>query len=148
MYQRILIPLENSETDRTILEHIKPLARMCGSRLTLVHVADGWVARNFETLDLQESDEMREDRKYLAAVEAELKADGFDVSSVLAMGEPPKGIIRLAAELKADLIAMATHGHKLIGDIIYGTTADKVRHQVEVPVLLLKAPKPAPPPAG
>jgi nucleotide-binding universal stress UspA family protein len=139
MYRHILIPVENSDADRTILEHIKPLARMCGSRITLVHVADGWVARNFETLDLQESDEMREDRKYLAAVEAELKADGFEVSSVLAMGEPPKEIIRLAAELNADLIAMATHGHKLIADIIHGTTADKVRHAVGIPVLLLKA---------
>jgi nucleotide-binding universal stress UspA family protein len=139
MYHHILIPVENSDADRTILDHIKPLARMCGSHITLVHVADGWVARNFDTLDLQESDEMRNDRKYLAAVEAEFKAEGFDVSSVLAMGEPPKEIIRLAAELKVELIAMSTHGHKLIGDLIHGVTADKVRHAVSVPVLLLKA---------
>jgi len=139
MYQHILIPIENTETDRTILEHIKPLALLCGSRITLLHVADGWVARNFDTLELQESDEMREDRQYLASVEAELKADGFEVTSVLAMGEPPNEIIRLATELKADLIAMATHGHKLIGDIIHGATADKVRHAVGIPVLLLKA---------
>jgi len=139
MYRHILIPVENAETDRTILEHVKPLALMCGSRLTLLHVADGWVARNFETLELQESDEIREDRKYLASLEAELAADGFEVTTVLAMGDPPKEIIRLAAELKADLIAMSTHGHRLIGDIIHGATADKVRHAVSIPVLLLKA---------
>src|SRR5215831_14015041 len=47
MYNHILIPLENSPADATILTHIKPLARMTGAKLLLVHVADGWVARNF-----------------------------------------------------------------------------------------------------
>jgi nucleotide-binding universal stress UspA family protein len=141
MYRHILIPVENSAHDRGILDHIKPLAKLCGARLTLVHVADGWVARNYEALDLQESDEMRRDRDYLASLEAELKAGGFDATSVLAMGDPPGEIIRLAAELKADLIAMSTHGHKFIGDLIHGTTADKVRHTVDIPVLLLKAPR-------
>ena len=52
MYNHILIPLENSPADSTILTHIKPLARMTGAKLLLVHVADGWVARNFNQLQL------------------------------------------------------------------------------------------------
>jgi nucleotide-binding universal stress UspA family protein len=58
MYQHILIPLENSPADETILSHIKPLARLTNARMLLVHVADGWVARNFNQLQLAESEEM------------------------------------------------------------------------------------------
>lgn len=138
MYKTILVPLENRESDRTILRHIRELAQLSKSRLMLVHVADGWAARNFDHLKLQESEEMRADRDYLAAVERELKADGFEVSSVLAMGDPASEIIKLARSAAVELIAMSTHGHKFIGDLLHGTTADKVRHNVDVPVLLLK----------
>lgn len=141
MYSKILIPLENGFADPTILDHVRPLARMTGAKLVLMHVADGWAARNSERLNLAESEEMREDRTYLAQRTAELQAEGFEVQSLLALGEPSDEIIRAARELGVDLIAMATHGHRLIGDLVYGSTADKVRHHVDIPVLLLKASK-------
>jgi universal stress protein A len=138
MYHHILIPLENTPADETILTHIKPLARMTGAKLLLVHVADGWVARNFNQLQLAESEEMKQDRAYLEGRRAELAAGGFTCAAVLALGEPSDEIIKLAQEKDVDLIAMTTHGHRLISDILYGATADKVRHAVDVPVLLLK----------
>ena len=138
MYQHILIPLENSDADETILGHIKPLARMTGAKLLLVHVADGWVARNFNQLKLAESEEMKQDRVYLEERQRELIDDGFICDAVLALGEPSDEIIKLAREKDVDLIAMTTHGHRFISDILYGATVDKVRHAVEVPVLLLK----------
>ena len=138
MYKHILIPLENTAADETILTHIRPLARMAGATLLLVHVADGWVARNFNQLQLAESEEMKEDRAYLEKRVRELTAEGFSCDAVLALGEPSDEIIKLAREKDIDLIAMTTHGHRLISDILYGATADKVRHEVEVPVLLLK----------
>jgi len=122
MYKHILIPLENSPADETILTHIKPLARMTDAKLLLVHVADGWVARNFN----------------LERRRGELAAEGFTCAAVLALGEPSDEIIKLAREKNVDLIAMTTHGHRLVSDILYGATADKVRHAVDVPVLLLK----------
>lgn len=138
MYRHILIPLENSPYDQIILAHVKPLAKMGGAHLLLLHVADGWAARNYDSLSLRESQEMLEDRRYLAEMEAELAREGFPVTAVLAAGEPAKEIIRVAGEQKVDLIAMCTHGHRLLGDIIHGSTADKVRHSVTVPVLMLK----------
>jgi nucleotide-binding universal stress UspA family protein len=138
MYHHILIPLENTPADETILTHIKPLARMTGAKLLLVHVADGWVARNFNQLQLAESEEMKQDRAYLEGRRAELAAEGFTCAAVLALGEPSDEIIKLAREKDVDLVAMTTHGHRLISDILYGATADKVRHAVNVPVLLLK----------
>jgi nucleotide-binding universal stress UspA family protein len=138
MYKHILIPLENSPADETILTHIKPLARMIDAQLLLVHVADGWVARNFNQLQLAESEEMKQDRAYLERRRSELAAEGFTCAAVLALGEPSDEIIKLTREKNVDLIAMTTHGHRLISDILHGATADKVRHAVDVPVLLLK----------
>ena len=138
MYQTILVPVENRETDDTILKHVRSLARLAKSRLMLIHVADGWVARNYERLQLQESEEMKKDREYLENLERELKSEGFEVSSVLAMGDPAEQIIEAAKSAGVDLIAMTTHGHKFLSDFLYGSTADKVRHSVDVPVLLLK----------
>lgn len=139
MYRHILIPLENSLADEAILGHIKPLARMTGAKLLLVHVADGWVARNFDQLQLAESEEMKQDRAYLEKRQHELIGEGFTCEAVLALGEPSDEIIKIAHENDVDLIAMSTHGHRFISDILYGATADKVRHAVDVPVLLLRA---------
>ncbi len=138
MYKTILVPVENRESDQTILRHIRLLARMTGAKLVLLHVADGWVARNFEELQLQESEEMKLDRQYLEQLQKELQAEGYEVSSFLALGDPATQIIRLARAEPIDLIAMTTHGHRLLSDILHGSTADKVRHEVDVPVLLLK----------
>ena len=138
MYKTILVPVENRESDQTILRHIRALARLAGSKLILLHVADGWVARNFEEFKLQESEEMKLDRQYLAEIQTELRGEGFEVSSVLALGDPATEIIKLATAEPVDLIAMTTHGHRGVSDLLYGSTADKVRHSVEVPVLLLK----------
>jgi nucleotide-binding universal stress UspA family protein len=139
MYHKILIPLENSKADKAILEHIRPLAKLHGSSLLLMHVADGWVARNYEQLKLAESEEMRTDRAYLESVTQTLRTEGFDVDHVLAMGEPSDEIVKFVRKHHVDLIAMSTHGHRFISDLLYGSTADKVRHLVDVPVLLLKA---------
>jgi len=139
MYRKILIPLENSVADKAILEHIQPLAKWSGASILLMHVADGWVARNYERLNLAESEEMRIDRAYLDSVAKILRAAGFEVETVLAMGEPSDEIVKFTRKHHVDLIAMSTHGHRFISDLLYGSTADKVRHLVDVPVLLLKA---------
>ena len=139
MYKKILVTLENSRTDEAILAHIEPLARMMSSHLVLVHVADGWVARNLAQLNLAESEEMREDRAYLERVRTRFVDAGLPAEAVLLTGEPADGIVRLARETGADLIAMSTHGHRFLGDLIYGSTASRVRHTVQIPVLLVRA---------
>jgi nucleotide-binding universal stress UspA family protein len=143
MYEKIIVALEHSATDEVILRHIEPLAKQLGSTLLLVHVADGWVARNFQHLNLAESEEIVADRAYLEQVKARLENAGIPAEIELLMGEPADQIVSLAHSCGADLIAMSTHGHRFISDLIYGSTAEKVRHVTEIPVLLLKAPKSA-----
>ena len=112
---------------------------MTGATLLLMHVADGWVARNYNRLNLAESEEMQNDRAYLEQRAAELRGEGFVVDHLLALGEPADEMIKAAATHDVDLIAMSTDGHRFISDLLYGSTADKVRHLVDIPVLLLKA---------
>ena len=139
MYRSILVAVENSSADRTILTHVRDLATLTGAELLLVHVADGWAARNFDQLKLRESEEMKADRAYLDRVASELTAASLKVSTELAMGDPATELIRLAEERKVDLIAMSTHGHRFFNDLLRGTTVNKVRHVVKIPVLLLRA---------
>ncbi len=139
MYRRILVAIENSAADRTIVEHVSELARLTGAELLLVHVADGWAARNFDQLKLRESEEMRDDRAYLERLRGEMEARGITAATHLAMGDPATELIRVVEEQSVDLIAMSTHGHRFISDILHGTTADRVRHLVRIPVLFLRA---------
>ena len=138
MYKRILVAVEHSDADQTILTHVSALARLTGAELLLVHVADGWAARNFEQLQLRESEEMKTDRAYLDGLKAELTAQGLAVTTELAMGDPANELIRVAEDANVDLIAMSTHGHRFLSDVIHGATADRVRHLVKIPVLLLR----------
>ena len=140
MYTRILVCLDNSPTDQYILDHVRALARHCGATLVLIHVADGWAARNIKHLDLRESEEMRQDREYLDRIAAGYAKDGLNAEAVLATGDPAEEIHAAAQRERCDLIAMATHGHRLIGDVIHGSVANAVRHRTLVPVLLVRAP--------
>ncbi len=139
MYRRILVALENGPADETLVPHIGDLARRLGSELLLVHVADGWAARNFEQLKLAESDEMKIDRAYLETVASRLRSSGLSVTTLLALGNPPAEIRRTADERQCDLIAMTSHGHKLLGDIFLGSTIEKVRHNTMIPILVVRA---------
>jgi nucleotide-binding universal stress UspA family protein len=137
MYKRILVTVENAPGDRVIVEHVRELARLPGATLVFVHVADGWVARNFDELQLRESEEMREDRMYLEHLCRDLATEGFASEWRLGRGDPASEIIRICAAEHADLVAMATHGHRGLSDLLHGTTVSRVRHEVGVPVLLV-----------
>ena len=139
MYRKILCALDHTAADQTLLPHVVKLAGPMKSELLLVHVADGWAARNFDELKLRESEEMQSDRRYLDQLHDDLEGRGFKVETRLAMGDPATELIKATEEQGVDLIAMSTHGHRFVKDILLGATADRVRHLVKVPVLLLRA---------
>jgi manganese transport protein len=139
MYKKILVALENGRADETMVPHIAQLAHKLGSELLLVHVADGFAARNFEQLKLAESDEMKADRAYLEGIATRLKAEGLVVTTELALGNPPTEILKTAVAQHCELIAMTSHGHKIVGDIFLGSTIDKVRHNTVIPILVVRS---------
>jgi nucleotide-binding universal stress UspA family protein len=138
VYTRILVPLENSKTDEVIVAYVCALAKSCGASLVLIHVADGFAARNIDSLKLRESEEMKRDRDYLDMLSARLAGNGFSVDAILANGDPAGEIASAAVREKCDLIAMGTHGHRFMKDLLYGSVANELRHQTMVPVLMVR----------
>jgi nucleotide-binding universal stress UspA family protein len=139
MYNKILVTLDATPTDRAIIEHVKDLAKCMHSCVVLLHVADGWAARTYGPDAV--SPEITEDTAYLQQVRAELLAANIPTDAELAYGDPAKEIIRWVEKKGCDLVAMSTHGHRFISDLLYGSASRKVRHAVDVPVLLLRAPR-------
>jgi nucleotide-binding universal stress UspA family protein len=139
MFKRILVALDHSKADQALLPRVKELARLTGAQILLFHVSTGWVARWQKDLNLWDSEEIRDDRAYLEKVERELRGEGFEASVRHAMGEPAEEILRIGREEKCDLIAMTTHGHRLLSDLVHGTTITRVRHEAEIPIFLVKA---------
>jgi nucleotide-binding universal stress UspA family protein len=141
MYQRILVPVEHTEYDDVILSHVRKLARTCNdASIVLIHVADGWAARNIRQLDLRESEEMKSDREYIESIADSLETDGFEVDAILASGDPATEIAATATRENCDLIAMATHGHRGIADVLHGSVAHELRHISMLPVLMVRGP--------
>lgn len=142
MFKKILAALDNSPSDKLLLPEISKLARLTNAEVLLVHVADGWVARNYDQLQLADSEEIKEDRAYLEATADQLRSDGIKAATHLAMGDPPSEILKTVEEFKCDLIAMTTHGHRLIADVIHGETIEKVRHRATVPLFIVNSQTP------
>jgi len=136
MYDTILVTLDATDADKTILDHVRALATIMKSKLVLLHVADGWTARTYGEHAV--SPEIAEDKAYLAKIKAELEAAGISAEAELAYGNPATEIVKWVQARHCDLIAMSTHGHRFLGDLFFGVTALKVQHQVTVPVLLLR----------
>ncbi len=137
MYDTILVTLDGTPTDRAIIEHVIPLAKLAHSRIVLLHVADGWAARTYGSDAV--GPEIDEDTAYLERVRAEIEAAGIPVRAELAYGNPAEEIVKWVQNKGCDLLAMSTHGHRLFGDLFLGATASHVRHCVSVPILMLRA---------
>jgi len=137
MYETILVTLDGTATDRAIIDHIKQLAKLAHSRLVLLHVADGWAARTYGQDAV--SREIVEDTEYLRKIQEEFQASGVPAETELAYGEPVEQIIKWVEQKGCDLVAMSTHGHRFLGDMFLGSTASRVQHSINAPVLLVRA---------
>jgi len=139
MFKKILVALDHSKADAALLPRVVELARLTGAEILLLHVSTGWAAQWQENLNLSDSQEIKEDREYLEKVSTELRAENLRVATHHDSGEPARAILKAADTEHCDLIAMTTHGHRLISDLIHGTTITKVRHESNVPLFLVKA---------
>lgn len=137
LYNTILVTLEGTPTDRAIIDHIKLLALAMRSRVVLLHVASG-VPAKYHQSDAT-GKEVEESQRHLESVRAEFSSAGIRAEVELAYGDPAKEIIRWVRQRGCDLVAMSTHGHHFVADLVLGTTAFNVQHSLSVPVLLLRA---------
>ncbi len=131
VYERILVPIEGTATDAPVLEHVVKLAEVCKAEVVVLRVA------HFHTRDERncEVDDAEGDVARAAEV---LRGHGFEVRTLIAPGEPGEVIVTEAERQGADLIAMATHGHGWAKRLVLGSTAEHVRHNTDVPLLLIR----------
>ena len=136
MYSKILVPLDGSAVDNAILEHIGELAKIHGSKVILTRVVEGWSTEYYGKEALPKG--VEEAQAYLESVAERLRSKGIQVETVMEHGNPTEAIVKEAEERGCDLIAMSTHGHGFLMDLLYGSVSHEVRHTVDIPVLMIR----------
>jgi manganese transport protein len=137
-YHHIGITIDFSKNDRETIRH----AIMQGgkkARYTLIHVVETAGARYHGTEVMDH--ETQSDADNLDKYVEEIKTLGYQATGQIGFGIPAKAIAEVVKAEKIDFLVMGSHGHKVIKDLIYGSTVDKVRHKVNIPVLIVKPPK-------
>jgi len=131
MYKHILLLLDCSVYDNAVLDHVGKLAKFHNSHIHLYHIVHA------HTID-QQRILLEKSKKCLIDAMTMLKEKGIDVDYSYSEGEPNEEVINEINGKKWDLIAMATHGHRFIGDAIFGSISDRVKHHTNIPILLIK----------
>ena len=146
MYNKILVPLDGSETAESIIPHVKEIASGCHvSTVVLLRVIEqpetgassswGGVVSS-QQLDTIVKKVMNEATTYLSKVADELKKEGMIIQTRIIQGSPADSILDYAHENNIDLIIMSTRGRSGIARWVFGSVAEKVVHHSPVPVLL------------
>jgi len=136
-YRRILVPLDHTDLDRKALSHAAAMAKMHHAKLYLLHVEEGVTSQVYG--ELASTAEVEAGEQYLERIAATLRAEGVEVETAIAYsGSPRREIVRYAAEVDADLVIMGAHGHGHLKDLILGNTIDPVRHELHVPLLVVR----------
>ena len=134
--KHIAAELGRDDGDAAVVGRALSLAKAEGAILTLIHVSDSAPSQVYSS-DVYD-EHTREDEQYLLEIAKEVQSFGVAVEIALPHGDPAKELIKYADSHKVDLLVMGSHGHRLLGDLLWGETVDPVRHQVEVPVLVVR----------
>jgi manganese transport protein len=139
VYQRILVPLDHSGLDRLAVGHAAAMAKQYGARIYLLHIEEGVTSVVYGAQS--STAEVQAGQHYLEQVANSLRNQGVSVETAIAHSpSPSKEIVRYAAEVHPDLVIMGAHGHGGIKDLIFGNTINPVRHNLSVPMLIVRPP--------
>ncbi len=140
-YRRILVPLDHTEIDRQAVAQGAALARMHSAKLYLLHVEEDVTSQVYGPLS--STAEVEAGLEYLENIAQTLREQAVDVEAVIRYSSRPKQeIVQFARELHPDLVVMGAHGHKGLQDLVFGTTIDGVRHQIDAPIMIVHGPHP------
>ena len=136
-YRNILLPLDHSDRDGDAIAHAAALAKAHGSTLHLLHIEEGVTSQVYGSMS--STAEVNSGEDYLAGIVETLRVQGIDAGLRIIHSQNPRAeIVRVARELRPDLIVMGAHGHKGIKDIFLGTTINAVRHELDIPILVVR----------
>lgn len=143
MYKRALVALDGSPVAETIMPFILEIAGPLDMEVILLRVIQPLtpvVIEGSRHIEVEDIEARRVDaEEYLAPLAVELRAKAVRVSTQVRRGVPAEEIVAAAKEAGADLIAMSTHGRGGLGRILFGSVAQEVLQQAQVPVFLLRA---------
>jgi manganese transport protein len=139
IFNRIGVALDNSEIDEYVISKAMSLARTHKAELALIHVTDSPGVQVFgeETGD----EHARDDVNYIYEIGAILRQKGFKAKEILSAGRPVSEIIRISRQEKIDLLLMGSHGHRFFGDMFFGETVSNVRHNLDIPIMVVNPEK-------
>jgi manganese transport protein len=140
IYQRILVTLDHSALDRLAVGHAAAMAKQYGARVYLLHIEEDVTSQVYG----KESStaEVEAGGAYLQQIAQSIESQGIIVETEVAHGlSPAKEIIRYAKQIHPDLVIMGAHGHGGLKDLIFGNTINPVRHNLAVPMLIVRAGK-------
>jgi manganese transport protein len=137
-YQRILVPLDHSAQDAEAVNHAAAMAKLSGAKIYLIHVEEDVTSQVYGEQAV--TAEVQAGRQYFADILAALNGQSVEAELIVTHSQnPAEHIIRMARQIRPDLIVMGSHGHKGLKDIIFGTTINAVRHDVGVPILIVRS---------
>jgi len=131
LYKKILVTVDCSPVDNTIIEHVSALAVQNSAKVYLLHVVHS------HTLD-QRRALRKKAESCLESHRKDMESQKIEVYKVIRDGEPEDEILDEIENNDYDLVAMATHGHTFIGDLLFGSVSKSLKHKIKVPLLLLK----------
>jgi manganese transport protein len=136
-YRRILVPLDHTDLDHEALSHAAAMAKMHGAKLYLLHVEEGVTSQVYGPLS--STAEVEAGEHYLDRIAETLRAEGVEVeTAIVHSATPRREIVRYAEEVHPDLVIMGAHGHGHLKDLVLGNTIDPVRHELHVPLLIVR----------
>lgn len=136
-YHRILVPLDHTELDQQAVSHAAALAKAHRARLYLLHVEEGVTSQVYGSM--ASTAEVEAGEQYLERIAESLRSEGLQIeTAIVHSSDPRREIVRYAAEIQPDLVVMGAHGHRRLKDLILGNTIDPVRHELRVPLLIVR----------
>ena len=135
-YTNIGVALGNADEDRAILSHAVALAKAYGASMCLFHIVEGIGGQVFG--DSARDEEAREDLEYLKHISESIAVYNIESRYCLGYGQVAKELVRLVSEQQIDLLVMGGHGHRGIADLIFGSTITTVRHDLKIPVVVVR----------
>ena len=134
--KNIAAALGRDAGDAAIVSRALTLAKAEQALLTLIHVVDSAPAQIYS--DDVYDEHTRDDERYLMEIASEIQAAGVSVEIALLHGDPARELTVFVKSHKIDLLVMGSHGHRLLGDLLLGQTVDPVRHNLDIPVLVVR----------
>ena len=141
VYRRILVPLDHTNLDRLAVSHASAMAKLHDAKLYLLHVEEGVTSLVYGPDS--STAEVEAGEHYLDTIADGLRRQGIAVeTTVFHSSSPRREIVRYARQIRPDLVIMGAHGHGGLKDLIFGTTINPVRHNLDVPILIVRPGQP------